>query len=240
MALIVLVLYILTIAKGLWSYRHVKKVLRLWSFWQSMQLSQETELIRDNLLQYSFTIRRFLEQLPSECQTETQVEYLTVLRDCLEVIDKLHTGLVQLSDRLFPAYIHESLPLAIQVTAESWLRLYPQVQVSLEIPAVWRKETLKDSLIIIRTLEELMRITLSSQMLQTSNSASIRFISIILKSANSQGIIKVKLNYQPLTNFQGNANVSEARYLCNSFHYLTNGKCSYQYQVNHLTWYLIW
>lgn len=236
MTLVIFIIYVITIIKGLWEYNHVKRMWRLWSFWQSMKLFQETELIRDNLLQYTFTLRRCLEHLTGDGSDTTAIAG----RDCLKMVEQLHGGLVQLSDRLFPAYVYDSLPLAIQATVESWLRSYPYLQISLEIPAVWRKESLEESLIIIRTLEELLRIAVSTNTSISSSLQPLKSVAIALKSLDSQAVLEVKLGFHSLQDNANNSNTLEVRYLCNSFQYLTTGKCSFHYHEQDLTWHLVW
>ena len=152
------------------SYLRSQKALQWWQQKQSKQLSREAEKIRDGLLQESFTLRRILElSLLNEDLTSTQLN-----QDLLEKMEKFHQSLEQLSDRLSPAYIEDSLPLAIQCVVESWQTSNSNVKIEMELPAVWRQEPLDRSLLILKILDELLQMSSSELVTELSIHISLK------------------------------------------------------------------
>ena len=133
----------------------IQQALQWWFSRQFLKLFLEAEKIRDDLLQESFTIRRNLDLLAKDnlsLSTNKTQEYL-------KQIDNFHHSFVQLSDRLFPASIQDSLPLSIECLLEPWLTSNPHLYFHFDMPLYWRYEQAERSLIVLTILEELLRIT---------------------------------------------------------------------------------
>ncbi len=162
-----------------------------WLFYkQSIKLYGESEKIRDDLLQESFTIRRGLEALkiqhcnllnnqvmgypsPGFYPVGSQLlsaylphnespnqSFNNSISEHIKRVENFHHSLVELSDRLFPIYIEESLPLSIQCLLDSCFLAHPHISVDFDMPSYWRKESAQFSLLTLRTLQELMSITI--------------------------------------------------------------------------------
>ncbi len=215
--IIVLIVYIITLIFFVRTYYKTQKALQWWSCRQSLRLFLEAEKIRDDLLQESFTIRRNLELLPADnlelSSNKTQ--------ECLRKIDTFHQSLAQLSDRLFPAYLQDSLPLAIQYLLEPWLTSNLQIYFHIDLPTSWRHEPAERSLIILRSLEELLRITLPEVVTEIS-------VYITLEQQANIGQLMVQITYPDISTLVFYTSLPELEYLCDSFRFLTSGKCFYR------------
>jgi hypothetical protein len=194
-----------------------------------MQLFLEAEKIRESLLQESFTMRRSLE-----LSLGNQVENIDQFgEDWLEKIESFHQSLQELNDRLSPAYIEDSLPLAIQCIVEAWKRRHPQLKFEMKLPVDWRQETLDRSRVILMALDELLRITLSEHLKEAS-------IFISLMPQGKLGELQVQIAY-PDVGIQSNyLGLKDLDYLCQAFRFLTSGQCFCERNDLTVTWYFRW
>jgi hypothetical protein len=211
------------------SHNKTQQALQWWFFRQSLKLFIEAEKIRDDLLQESFTIRRNLELLPAD-NLELSVNKT---QECLKKTDDFHQSLAQLSDRLFPSYLQDSLPLAIECLLEPWLTSHPDLYFHIDVPSNWRNEPADRSLIVLRSLEELLRITLPDVLTQVS-------IYISLKELRNMGQLMVKITYPDVSAVDFYCSIPELSYLYESFRFLTSGKCFCRSKNVSAAWYFRW
>jgi len=211
------------------SYLRSQRALQWWQQRQARQLACEAEKIRDGLLQESFALRRSLEVLlNSEDSTSTHAS-----QEWLKKMEKFHHSLAQLSDRLSPAHIEDSLPLAIQCLAESRLACNSNLKIEIELPAVWRQEPLDRSFVILRVLDELLRITLSELLTELS----------ILVSLKQQGNISeliVQFSARDVQTLVSYWCTEDLEYLSQTFQFLTSGQCFRSKKELTVTWYFRW
>ncbi len=118
------------------SYNRIQQALQWWSFRQSIKLSVEANKIREDFLQELFTVRQNLELLAID-NPESSIEKTQA---SLKQIDHLHRSLAQLSDRLFPSYLEDNLPLAIEYLLEPWIVSHPHLDFHISMPFSWRYE----------------------------------------------------------------------------------------------------
>ncbi|MDF5710707.1 MAG: hypothetical protein PUP90_24320 [Nostoc sp. S4] len=219
----------MSLVRFLTSYQRIQQSLQWWSSRQSMKLFVEAEKIRDDLLQESFTIRRNLDLL--------RVDNLNVsdnkIQECLKQIDNFHHSLVQLSDRLFPASLQDSFPLAIECLLEPWLVSNPQLYFQIDLPVYWRHEPAERSLIVLIALNELLTITLAEVLASTS-------IYINLKQQKTIGKLIVEITYTNMSTFVLHSRLPELNYLYESFRLLTSGKCFSKTNNLRISWYFYW
>ncbi|QSJ20889.1 hypothetical protein JYQ62_20665 [Nostoc sp. UHCC 0702] len=211
------------------TYYRIQQALQWWFSRQSFKLFLEAKKIRDGLLQESFTIRRSLDLLAQDnlnLTTNKTQEYL-------KQADNFHHALVQLSDRLFPAYIQDSLPLAIECLLEPWLTSNSQLYFHFDIPPYWRYEPAERSLLVLRALEELLILTLSNVSVSTS-------IFISLKQQKNIGQLMVQITYPDLSTVIFYSSLRELKSLCESFRFLTSGTCFCRKQNLSITCYFYW
>jgi hypothetical protein len=211
------------------SYLKTEKALQWWSKKQSMYLFQESHKIRDQLLQESFVLRRSIERDLAE-----NAELLPQNHQAwLNQLEQLHHSLEKLSDRLVPAYTEDSLPLAIQCLINSWQLRNPPVKFQLDLPTSWRQEQPERNLLIIRILDELLRINLSK------NSKKI-LIYIGLKPQSSMVYLTVKITYNDNCNMSNFSKAKDLEYLSETFRVLTSGQCFYRREDSKISWYFSW
>lgn len=193
-----------------------------------MQLFHESQKIRDGLLQESFTIRRSLER-SLEDDTVLSVDKS---QDWLNQVEKFHYSLEQLSNRLFPAFIEESLPLAIQFIIETWQKSHAKLKFKLDLPSYWRQEPSDLSLVVVKVLDELLKITLTG-MTEVS-------IYISLKLQSGVGRLIVQTFYPDESTLVSSYSAKDLEYLSQSFQFLTSGQCFYQRKDTTLSWCCCW
>ncbi len=219
----------MSLVRFLTSYHSIQQALQWWSSRQSTKLFLEAEKIRDDLLQDSFTIRRNLDLL--------SVDNLNLsgdrIQECLKHIDNFHHSLVQLSDRLFPASLQDSFPLAIECLLEPWLVSNRQLYFKIDMPVYWRHEPAERSLIVLTALNELLTISLPEVLPPTS-------IYINLKQNRNIGQLIVEINYPNVSTFVLYSSLPELKYICESFRLLTSGKCFIRTKDMKVSWYFCW
>ena len=103
------------------------------------------------------------------------------------------------------------------------------------MPVYWRIEQPEHSWIILRVLEELLRITLpESEILLPID------IQITLKEIGSIGLLAVKISYPDISTLIFYSHVPELEYLYDSFKFLMAGKCSYCNKHLMSIWHFYW
>ncbi|BAZ02741.1 hypothetical protein NIES37_67540 [Tolypothrix tenuis PCC 7101] len=211
------------------NYR-TQRALRWWHSRQLARMRQEGEAIRNEVLQNTFVLRRHLESpLPtsSESQHKLNTHYL-------ENIEKFHYSLKELSDYLYPAYVDESLPLAIRHMLDTWNKRFPSLNIQYELPNEWREESRDRSQVILIALEELLNYCVSN----TSTNFSL-FVSLTLQGNLNELMIKftdLDVSKSTLTA----ATTDDLLHLCRALKFWLSGKCSRYRQNQTEIWYLRW
>ncbi len=209
--------------------QQIQQALKWWFYRQSIKLFLEAEKIRDDLLQESFSIRRSLDLLTIDnlnLPTDKAQEFL-------QKFDNFDNSLVQLSDRLFPASLHDSLPLAIECLLKPWLTSYPQIFFQINMPASWRLEPMEHGLIILRTLEELLIITLSEVLTPLT-------VYIGLEEDKNLGKLTIRITYPDVPSLLFYSSLPDLEYLYQSFRFLVSGKCFCHHVNLRVDWYFYW
>ncbi len=211
------------------SYFKAQRALQWWSQRQSRQLSSEAEKIREGLLQETFTLRRSLERsLLDDVDTSTKTG-----EDCLQQVEHFYHSLEQLSERLAPAYVEDSLPLAIQDLVESWRSRYSRLKVEIALPMDWSPEPIERSLVILRVLDELLEITLSKLATDIS-------LHITLKQQGNLGELIVQIAYPDVATLMSSLASEDLEYLSQTFSFLTSGQCFHCRNELSVAWYFRW
>ena len=206
-----------------------RRALQWWQARQSRQLLSEAEKIRDGLLQESFTIRRSLElSLEDGRSTSTKLS-----QDLLKKMEKFYHSLEQLSDHLSPAYIEDSLPLAIQGVVESWQTYNSRLKIEIELPTAWRQEPIDRSLVILRVLDELLRITASQLVRELS-------LQIRLNQQGNLAELIVQIRYPDVSTLVSDWGREDLEYLSQTFEFLISGQCSRRREELTVAWYFRW
>jgi hypothetical protein len=211
------------------SYLKTEKALQWWSKRQSMHLFQESHKIRDQLLQESFVLRRSIELDLAENPELLRQNHQAWLNQ----LEQLHHSLEKLSDRLVPAYTEDSLPIAIQCLINSWQIRNLPVKFQLDLPTGWREEQPERNLLIVKILDELLRINL------TNNSKKI-LIYIGLKRLSNVEKLTIQATYTDNCTIIKPSKSEELEYLSQTFRVLTSGQCFYRREDSKISWYFSW
>lgn len=209
--------------------QRIQQALQWWSHRQSKKLFLEAENIRDSLLQESCTIRRSLDVLKIDDPNLSIYQ----ISEYIKKIDNFHHSLVQLSDRLCPVYIQDSLPLSIQSLLDPWVESNSHVYFHIDLPRSWQHESIESSLVILMALEELLTITLR----EFSTPIAIH---ISLKPQESTRTLTVKITYTDTSNLMFLSKLPELKYLSDSLEFLISGKCFYNSKNLRIAWYFCW
>jgi hypothetical protein len=230
----------------------MQKAMQWWSEKLTTRLWCESEQIREELLQDMFAIRRSLEL----SLVNNRDISIAMSQDWLERFGQLHQSLGLLRNVLSPAYIEESLPLAIQSMLNQWEYSFSQregvapiadnlaheclrssspnrLTVATELPADWLPEPLGRSRVILSTVSELLKIAVPEA------ESGIHLV-IRLRQQKQLGELMIAANYFDTFPRLSRAHRQELRYLQQSFQCLTSGTCSYQKRESTMTWYLRW
>jgi hypothetical protein len=207
----------------------MQRALQWWSKRQSVQLWDESERIRNGLLQDIFSVRRNLElALTNHVELPTQNN-----QAWLEKMEKIHHSLEKLSNHLSPPYIEESLPLALQSVAEQWRSQSSLFTINTQLPSSWEEEPPEQSRIIIKTLHELLKLSIAGVNAPT-------FTEIHLQSTPHWNELMVDLTYPDASTLTTTQGSQEIAYLGRSFRFLTSGWCFQQRQRLTVTWHFRW
>ncbi|HLO87388.1 MAG TPA: hypothetical protein VK203_20610 [Nostocaceae cyanobacterium] len=207
----------------------IQQALKWWTYRQSIKLFLEAENIRDGLLQELLTIRRDLELLAIDKLNLSVAQ----MREYLLKIEQFYPSLQKLSDRLCPVSIQDSLPLSIESLLEIWITSKPHLCFHINLPAYWRHESVESSLVILRTLEELLTIILPELLTPI-------VIEINLKQEINIAQLTVQLTYPDISTLIFHTSLPELEYLYDSFQILLSGQCFCQSQNLKAAWHFLW
>ena len=224
------IIILLVFASVIWlfasAYRRTQQAMQWWFQSQSVKLAASAEVIQDDLLQESFSMRRTLESL-SEPDNITQNS-----QEWLKTLDNFHYSLTELSDRLAPPHIEHSLPLAIKWLSQSWQKINPQLKIETNLPTDWRDEQLTHSLVVIRVLDELLRITLTAFTAESTQ--------ISLKKPTDMYELFLYISFPCLTTLISYCDLKELQYLRQTFRVLTSGQCFCHTEALTVKWCFRW
>jgi hypothetical protein len=204
-----------------------QRALQWWQGRQSAWLHQEAESIRNGLLQEAFILRRSLEM------SRLSNEVISIDASWLPTVETFHQTLADLSDRLSPPYLDESLPLAIKSLVNTWNIQYSALQVHLNLPPEWYLESYEQSLVILTTLSELVRIAAMDA------TTSLQVVTDLVHY-NGQSELKVEMAYPDRQMRVACMRSTELNYLRRVFPILSTGKCFQQQTEATVTWYFRW
>lgn len=211
--------------RSLTAYQKAQRSLQWWHGKQVMKLRHEAEELRNGLLQETFVLRRNLEVSlatpgkPSECSG-------------LESVERVYGSLKDLSDRLSPPYIDESLPHAIQHQLQEWQSRYSAIPMEAVVPADWPLDRYEQHRAILLILDELLEISLAE--LPTPES-----ISLHLWQQPQQAHLSIQL-MQPQSSINSDLDSAKLSHLKQIFRLLISGQCSCHFTDSAITWHFFW
>lgn len=219
----------------------MKEAIQWWYQKKLRQLESEANLIREQLLQESFAMRRSLELTSMKSD-----KFAACHQKYVEQLENFHSSLKELSDRLYPPYLNEGLPFALQYSVKLWRERLPEYQFKLNLPQKWQPKSSANDFIVLNILEVLLHI-------QEAKNLSNNLIFIDLEQNPSID----KFNDQLKVVFVGEksnifiadsdrteedtyGNRRELQYLQQIFEGLTSGSCSNISGENSDLWLFEW
>lgn len=210
----------------------MKKALQWWYKKKLAQLEFETELIRDRLLQESFAMRRSLEISALKSNEFNS----SSCQKCITQLEDFSITLKQLSDRLYPSYLNEGLPLALKYSVTQWQNQLPNCQFKLNLPQKWQQKSSVNSFIILNILEDLLRI-------QNVNTLFNKLIFINLEQNKSISGLKNRLKItfdENSSELTAKRDWQEYTYIQQMFESITSGSCQNILTENSNVWLFEW
>lgn len=197
-----------------------KQAMWWWFERHLVALEQQSDQIHNGPMQDLFVVRRSMELANANFQESNRIEQGAIAGESLHSIEKAYAALEQLSHSLCPAYISESLPLAIQSRVTQWDRSHPQVVFKLDMPNTWQQTSSYQDHLVVHVLEELIKITFLLP-------CSIKTLQIELHACSTCRNLNIQLSYAAAESLKAVLISKELDYLRHSFGLLSSGKCSY-------------
>lgn len=201
-----------------------REALRWWHQRQVDRLHEGAELVRDNILQDLFAIRRTLEL--------SHDEHAPTSASDLRQLEALHHKLERLSNTLSPAFIQDSFPLALQHHLKQWQGKHPDIPVSVKLPST-RQPSDSSSRVALITFEELL--DLVAQHLSSEASLEIE-----LTSQQQTMLLTVRVMEPEPQKRQAIANLQTLAHLHRSFQFLTEGNSKQSVRGSWIEWQFRW
>ncbi len=185
------------------------------------------ELLREQVLQNLFAIRRNLE-----LNADSSVDSWGDKAQWLGAVEQVIASLDRLTQSLYPAYIDDSLPLALQYQAEVWRQRMPQLQFSVSVPQQWGSNCPYYNWLILALLDEWL-LALSAELDMTA--------SVVIALAEETSTQRLDIGFLA----QHSARLAPApeipvHHLITLFELLLAGQFITQTQGLQTTWQLCW
>jgi hypothetical protein len=207
----------------------MQQAMQWWDEQQALQFNTQATKIRDRLLQDLFAARRSLELIP----TDSIRTSLSNHQNYLATIETLHQQFEEISNYLAPPYLEESLPLAIQHRIERWKTQYPMVNIELDVPAHWNGKPSERHRILLRTLDEFLRLSIS-------HVPNLEALHICLSIQGSKHLLTIQIPYAHPSSIIPLIELREIKYLEHAFQLLMPGYYQHQKTETDVTWSFYW
>ncbi|BDA72649.1 unknown protein [Rivularia sp. IAM M-261] len=216
---IVILTAFMVIAMLLGSRYRTKNALQWWYEKQSMEFEEEAEFAKNGLLQESFFLRRSIELLDRNITPNCG----QVKEKYLNSIEKIYDAVTELINHLSPAYVHDSLPLAIQYLLLAWKTKVTTVGWVMKLPTDWDNESPIYCRVLLSVLNRLFQVILSQQ-------KSPQQIEVCLAKQGDFNEILVQFNYQDALVIRNIRCIRELNYINIIFAIFVSGKFCYYFK----------
>ncbi|MBD1855488.1 MULTISPECIES: hypothetical protein [Leptolyngbya] len=210
------VTYVLALVGLVVSYFRMRQVWQWQSQRQFLRSHEEAEIIRDQLLQQSFMMRRGLESALIKTHN-------LEIEACLEQLNLFHQSLNALSDRLSPPYLEDDLSLAIAYLLNSWKSEHTTIH--FQHPPIWNQATHQSDAFILDGIDEVLRIVMT-------NLLTPKVIFVTLNNVQEQFNLEIRIPNVEDLNIR-----SDLKHLSKAMRFLAGGHCAFFYKQQTLTWY---
>lgn len=203
------------------------ELLRWWHQYQAHMLIQETDFVRNGILQEIIAIRRRLEM---SCPLQPPAND-TVCAPHLADLTRLYNLLENFCDRLQSPFIADSLPLALQHAMRPW-----QAALNLQshLPAQWSTEPLEQAQLLIWLMKALLSLLVE---LPRSPIAT----TLTMSEADALKTLAFQAQYgAPLVPAVSQQVESALQPFLNTFRLLTQARCAVVFQADGFSLKLGW
>ncbi|RUT00812.1 hypothetical protein DSM106972_072210 [Dulcicalothrix desertica PCC 7102] len=213
---IVILTTFISIAMLLGSRYRTKNALQWWYETQSIEFNEEAEFAKNGLLQESFFLRRSIELLDGNLTSNSG----KVKEKYLNSIEKIYDAVTELINHLSPAYVNDSLPLAIQYLVSAWKIKVTAASWVTKLPVDWDNESPIHSRVLLSLLNRLFQVILSQQQIPQQ-------IQVCLAKQGDLNGVTVNFNYQDTLIVNKIRRIKELDYINKIFAILISGKFYY-------------
>lgn len=212
---IVILTTFMLIAMLLGSRYRTKNALRWWYETQSIEFHEEAEFAKNGLLQESFFLRRSIELSDGNLTSTSD----TIKEKYLNSIEKIYDAVTELINHLSPAYVNDSLPLAIQFLVSAW-KMKVTASWVMQLPADWDNESPIYNRVLLSVLNRLFQVILSQEKIPQQ-------IQVCLAKQGDENELTVKFNYKDTFIVNKIRRIRELDYINRVFAILIYGKFHY-------------
>jgi hypothetical protein len=206
----------------------MQQALRWWCNQEAIDRATHADHIQNQILQDLFALRLSVQAFSGD-RLDTLEQQQQVW---LTTTEHIHQQLNQLSLALVPAYLTESLPLAIQSSLKQWQIYHPHCPVQLDLPDAWPQETFERNHLILVTLKILLQ-----QVIPVATPDSLQ---ISLGDRAHNAVLSIKITYGDPLALKAATRAQELTYLYRCFRCLLPGRCFYHRQGSQATWHFEW
>lgn len=184
---------------------------------QFHQLLTQSEIIREQLLQQTFALMRSQELGAMEaCSADDAQQW----QNCLALTQTFNQSLENLSNELWPPFVEESLPLALQHVIKQWTD-QKTVQLRLELPSEWPQQQPDKQRMVLWCVRQCLLVLQSG-----ARSASL---SLSLIEINNRAKLWLSLDGLSLNTMNDTSLQDELKQIQHIFQFFMPGRCQLTY-----------
>ncbi|MBE9066995.1 hypothetical protein IQ260_10040 [Leptolyngbya cf. ectocarpi LEGE 11479] len=184
---------------------------------QCHQLLTQSEVIREQLLQQTFALMRSQELGAMDASSTEDAQHW---QNCLAQTQTFNQSLESLSNELWPPFVEESLPLALQHIIKQWTD--PKaIQLSLELPSDWPQQQPDKQRMVLWCVRQCLLVLQSG-----TRSASLSLYLIEIKNRAKLGL---SLDRLALDTMNDPSLHKELKQIQQIFQFFMPGRCQITY-----------
>lgn len=212
-------------------WRKYQQTLQWFYTKQVYRSSAQAEIVREQLLQKAFALRRALELSALTATSEASEQ----LNHCLELAEALNHSLEKVSNELLEPFVEDSLPLALQHFLKGWRETWDEVDLTLNLPSEWPwQQTVKYSL-LLWCLYECLHLCQAR-----TKAASPKALHLTLVHENNIAKLQLTFRGQSLQEAGISSGIDELAYVRQVFQILMPGRCKLECSSSQLTGEFSW
>lgn len=179
------------------------------------QLLTQSEIIREQLLQQTFALMRSQELGAMDASSAEDAQHW---QNCLALTQTFNQSLESLSNELWPPFVEESLPLALQHVVKQWAD--PKT-IQLELPSDWPQQQPDKQRMVLWCVRQCLLVLQSSE-----RPASL---SLYLIEIKNRAKLWLSLDRLALDTMNDTSLQDELKQIQQIFQFLMPGRCQITY-----------